>query len=375
MTNRAALRWELAGIAVIFLAGSAPHSAFDWTGHWRPIAWFAPVNESVWEHFRLAFWPGILYTMLEYPALRRSVSDFWVGKCLGLFSMPVAVAVLFYGYTAVLGYRIETLVLKSCDGSRIEIDGQLVLDNDGLHGATERRATVALEKGWHRFECEWFRGYEPGHKEWAGLWLGWERPGGGLEEIPVSAWSCEDAGDLPAMRLVADRPTGQDANRPRIRPQIDARGASISRVVIFQNGLIWGESTEAPFEISGLLSSGMNRFRGRLHYNDGRTIDDPRTLEFQGAEPDLSPWTRMALGQVGERAAKDEIQLDLVVTIGPAHERGLPRLAREPVRREIGARVVERVQSHVTFPPKTVPRGVRVLDDLEGCKGSKGALG
>jgi hypothetical protein len=80
MTNKAALRWELAGVAVIFLTGSALHSVFDWTGHWRPIAWFAPVNESVWEHFRLAFWPGVLYAMLEYLALRRSVNIFWVGK-------------------------------------------------------------------------------------------------------------------------------------------------------------------------------------------------------------------------------------------------------------------------------------------------------
>jgi len=193
----------------------------------------------------------------------------------------------------------HTLVLKSCDGSRIKIDDHLVLDNDGQHSATERRTTVALEKGLHRFECDWFRGYTPGHKEYAGLWLGWERPGGDLEEIPVSAWSCEDTGDLPAMRLVADQPTGQDANKLQFRPQIDARGAKVTRVVIFQNGLIWGESTKAPFEISGLLSPGTNRFRGRLYYNDGRTVDDPRTMEFKGAESDLSPWRLTAFGQPG----------------------------------------------------------------------------
>jgi hypothetical protein len=105
MTNKTALRWELAGIAVIFLAGFVLHFVFDWTGHWRPIAWFAAVNESVWEHFKLAFWPGVLYAMLEYLALRRSVNNFWVGKGIGLFSMPVVVAVLFYGYTAILSHH------------------------------------------------------------------------------------------------------------------------------------------------------------------------------------------------------------------------------------------------------------------------------
>ena len=109
MTSKATRRWELAGIAVIFLTGTALHSVFAWTGHWRPIAWLVPVNESVWEHFKLAFWPGLLYAMLEYLALRRAVNNFWVGKCLGLFSMPVAVAALFYGYTAVLGHHYLAL--------------------------------------------------------------------------------------------------------------------------------------------------------------------------------------------------------------------------------------------------------------------------
>lgn len=205
----------------------------------------------------------------------------------------------YRGLLQVPASGFHVLVLKSCDGSRIKIDGLLVLDNDGLHSATERRATVALEKGWHRIECEWFRGYEPGHKEWAGLWLGWERPGGSLEEIPVSAWNCEDAGDLPAMTLVANQPTGQEANKLLFKPEIDARGVKVSRVLIYQNGLIWGESSKAPFEISGLLSPGTNRFRGRLYYNDERTIDDPRTLEFKGTESDLSPWNLLAFGQPG----------------------------------------------------------------------------
>ena len=192
-----------------------------------------------------------------------------------------------------------TLVLKSCDGSRIRIDGRLVLDNDGLHSATERRATVALAKGLHRFECDWFRGYVPGHKEWAGLWLGWERPAGGLEEIPISAWRCEDAGDIPTITLVVDEPAKREGNMLRIRPKIDARGARVSRVAIFQDNLLWGEAVRAPFEVSGLLSAGVNRLRGRLYYGDGRTVDDPQILALKGIEADLSPWTLSVLGQPG----------------------------------------------------------------------------
>ena len=143
MANRTALRCELAGVAVIFLAGSALHSAFDWTGHWRPIAWFFAVNESVWEHFKLAFWPGGLYAMFEYLALRRSANNFWVGKCLGLFSMPVAVAVLFYGYTAVLGHHhlaLDILIFLLAVGVGQWVSYRILAAAD--MGTTVRRGAV-----------------------------------------------------------------------------------------------------------------------------------------------------------------------------------------------------------------------------------------
>jgi len=103
MANKTVLRWELIGIAVIVLLGSALHFVFEWTGYWRPIAWLAAVNESTWEHFKLAFWPGLLFAVVEYGALKNLTDNFWVGKCVGLFSMPLVIAVLFYGYKAVLG--------------------------------------------------------------------------------------------------------------------------------------------------------------------------------------------------------------------------------------------------------------------------------
>ena len=47
------LRWELIGIVVIILAGSALHFVFEWTRYWPPEAVIAAVNESTWEHLKL----------------------------------------------------------------------------------------------------------------------------------------------------------------------------------------------------------------------------------------------------------------------------------------------------------------------------------
>ncbi len=101
--RRTIWRWELAGIVFILVAGSVLHFAYAWAGYWRPIAWLAAVNESTWEHFKLAFWPGLFWALLEYLTIRRLTHNFWPGKGFGLFAMPVTIAALFYGYQLVLG--------------------------------------------------------------------------------------------------------------------------------------------------------------------------------------------------------------------------------------------------------------------------------
>jgi hypothetical protein len=101
--ERTILRWELAGIAWIILAGSALHFAFEWANYWRPAALIAAVNESTWEHLKLGFWPGLAFALVEYPFISKSVNNFWAAKALGLLSMPTVIVVLFYGYTALAG--------------------------------------------------------------------------------------------------------------------------------------------------------------------------------------------------------------------------------------------------------------------------------
>jgi hypothetical protein len=102
----AVLRWAWGGVLFVLLAGSALHFVFEWTGFYRPIAWLAAVNESTWEHMKLAFWPGVVWAMAEGVALRRQVNNFWVATFLGLLAMPTLIAALFYTYSAILGGHV-----------------------------------------------------------------------------------------------------------------------------------------------------------------------------------------------------------------------------------------------------------------------------
>jgi hypothetical protein len=67
---------------------------------------------------------------------------------------------------------------KSDDGSKVWLDGQQIIDNDGSHGSNTEEAFFTLEKGYHRLEVKFFQ-------KTAGktLQLSWVTPEGA--EVPL----------------------------------------------------------------------------------------------------------------------------------------------------------------------------------------------
>jgi len=98
--------WEVAGAVLISLAGSLFHFAFDLFNKWPPVALIAAVNESTWEHLKLAFWPALIYAFIEWPFLWRYAKNFWAAKAAGIFVMPLTIVSVFYGYTALAGHNV-----------------------------------------------------------------------------------------------------------------------------------------------------------------------------------------------------------------------------------------------------------------------------
>lgn len=98
--------YELVGMIFIIILGSVLHFTFDWSGHQAIIAVFSAVNESVWEHLKLGFWPALLYALIEYRYLRKSATNFFFAKTVGIYLIPITITVLFYSYTAVLGESV-----------------------------------------------------------------------------------------------------------------------------------------------------------------------------------------------------------------------------------------------------------------------------
>ena len=52
--------YELAGIVFIVIIGSMLHFTFELFGHQSVVGVFSAVNESMWEHLKLGFWPALV---------------------------------------------------------------------------------------------------------------------------------------------------------------------------------------------------------------------------------------------------------------------------------------------------------------------------
>ena len=108
-------------------------------------------------------------------------------------------ALRFQGYLSVPATGQYTFAIASDDGSRIYIDDQLVINHDGLHGMSEKRATVQLSAGSHPFLVTYF---DNGGGD--GLRVQWQGPGFGRQEIPVENLSVRgDANTIHDQAILA----------------------------------------------------------------------------------------------------------------------------------------------------------------------------
>lgn len=130
-----------------------------------------PVGEAFEAILRRAEWipgsddvppePGVSWTLMPGRFERVPTQEPWRGAGLvrgtvNAIELPStrpadAFALRIDGFFHCDQAGIHAFTLESDDGSTLEIDGQRVVDHDGLHGPTRMTGKAALDIGWHRF--------------------------------------------------------------------------------------------------------------------------------------------------------------------------------------------------------------------------------
>lgn len=99
--------WQTVGFIFTAVVGTALHFLFDWTGGSAVAALFSAVNESIWEHLKLLFYPMVLFALMEYRFWGRQVESFWCVKLAGTLLGIVLIPVIYYTYTGALGVEAD----------------------------------------------------------------------------------------------------------------------------------------------------------------------------------------------------------------------------------------------------------------------------
>jgi hypothetical protein len=98
MTMNAVVLVSLFMIIPLGLIGSVLHFLFDWTRHNRFVALFSAVNESYWEHIKIAIWPVLLLQVVLFSLGGYQYLSFVPAATISSYSIPVSMVGLVFVY-------------------------------------------------------------------------------------------------------------------------------------------------------------------------------------------------------------------------------------------------------------------------------------
>lgn len=89
MNCKKLLKYEIAGIFIIFLLGVFWHQLYDISGENFIVGLIAPVNESMWEHWKIGFFPIIIYSIIEYFFVKGETKNFLFSKFISIIIFEI----------------------------------------------------------------------------------------------------------------------------------------------------------------------------------------------------------------------------------------------------------------------------------------------
>lgn len=122
-------RWyQLTGAVVLAFLSFPLHFLYDWLGENPILGVFVPIDESVWEHLKLAAWPTFLWWTVGYFIFHKqkelSFLRWFFASFFSLLLVPLMVVSCFYVFSA--GLNVHSLVLDILSLYAAILTGQLI---------------------------------------------------------------------------------------------------------------------------------------------------------------------------------------------------------------------------------------------------------
>ena len=97
------------GFLFVVITGSIAHFVYDWSGENTFLGFLFPINESIWEHMKLCFFPMLLYSFYLNTKLENAYPCIRTASLFGIILSTILIPVLFYTYSGILGHNYAIL--------------------------------------------------------------------------------------------------------------------------------------------------------------------------------------------------------------------------------------------------------------------------
>ena len=105
--------WQIIVVIICIVLGTLLHFTYEWSGEKKFVALFSAVNESTWEHLKLAYYPMLIMAIIGHFVIGEKSNNYWFAQAIGIIVAMVFITVFFYTYTGVIGTNYDVLNIGS----------------------------------------------------------------------------------------------------------------------------------------------------------------------------------------------------------------------------------------------------------------------
>ncbi len=109
MEKEKAFWGSIIGFFAVCIIGTVSHFLYGSSGDNWIVGMFTPVNESLWEHLKLLYFPYLFYVIGEYIVYGHNIKGFLFSRTTGVLLGLVSIPLLYYIYTFFTGRSVLTL--------------------------------------------------------------------------------------------------------------------------------------------------------------------------------------------------------------------------------------------------------------------------
>lgn len=100
-------RITVINIIAVSILGTLLHFAYDFFNENQFIGYFSAINESIWEHQKLLFFPTLFISIIQFIFCKECRKCFWISRLLGALLGMIIIISLYYTVTGIIGKNID----------------------------------------------------------------------------------------------------------------------------------------------------------------------------------------------------------------------------------------------------------------------------